>query len=86
MPKVWGSRSVKACVTSCSHWVKDLNSLTSPPEWWRGLGHGPTAGNAQCTFDCVNVTRTDGSVFYPAVSRNFWCDLDSGCWFGGSNH
>lgn len=25
----------------------------------------PTAGNAQCTSNCVNVTRVDGSVFYP---------------------
>lgn len=26
------------------------------------------AGNAQCTDNCVNVTRTDGEVFYPMVS------------------
>jgi len=25
----------------------------------------PTAGNAQCTFDCVAVTKLDGSSFYP---------------------
>lgn len=28
----------------------------------------PTAGNAQCTFNCVNVTKLDGTVFYPLVS------------------
>ncbi|PMD60795.1 uncharacterized protein K444DRAFT_629266 [Hyaloscypha bicolor E] len=25
----------------------------------------PTAGDAQCTFDCVNVTAVNGSTFYP---------------------
>jgi len=30
----------------------------------------PTAGNAQCTFNCVNVTKVDGTVFYPLVSDN----------------
>ncbi|RFU23608.1 hypothetical protein B7463_g12730, partial [Scytalidium lignicola] len=24
-----------------------------------------TAGDAQCTFDCVNVTASNGSIFYP---------------------
>ncbi len=28
-----------------------------------------TSANAQCTVDCVNVTKTDGSVFYPVVRR-----------------
>jgi hypothetical protein len=28
----------------------------------------PTAGNAQCTYDCVNVTTLNGSSFYPLVS------------------
>jgi len=27
-----------------------------------------TAGDAQCTFDCVSVIRADGTSFYPVVS------------------
>ena len=27
----------------------------------------PTTGNAKCVVDCVNVTTTNGSVFYPVV-------------------
>jgi hypothetical protein len=28
----------------------------------------PTAGDAQCTFDCVAVTAANGTTFYPLVS------------------
>ena len=35
-----------------------------------------TAGNAACTFDCVNVTALNGTVFYPVV----WPQLRATFW------
>jgi hypothetical protein len=35
----------------------------------------PTAGNAQCTFNCVNVTQVDGDVFYPLVSTQQYSSI-----------
>ncbi|KAK0640635.1 hypothetical protein B0T16DRAFT_418231 [Cercophora newfieldiana] len=49
---------------NCAQNLRDAPPLGSKlnAKCWE---ESPTAGNAQCTVDCVNVTTSNGTVFYP---------------------
>jgi hypothetical protein len=45
----------------------------------------PTAGNAQCTVDCVSVTALNGSVIFPEGCSSALADTVAGASFISSN-
>lgn len=60
-------------LSKCLAIVDIVSSLTDVPPV--GLKYAycwessPTAGDAQCTYNCVSVTAANGTTFYPVVCR-----------------